>query len=138
MKYRGIFAMVLISLAVSSAFADSVSMVQVPIMEALTKTFQYVGTILGSIVAITLLPMAWVYVSSVIWRSGRNNDEKLFSDISSRKEARDRLKAHGIGEKELNLSSYRKAVEAEKFRKKFGTFEEWQNSSNYRRTRGIY
>ncbi|ARU49404.1 hypothetical protein [Sulfurospirillum diekertiae] len=135
MKHRGLFVMVLISLMVSSVFADNTSMIFNPVMDALSKILSYVVTVLASLIAIFLVPLAWFHVSKAIWTRGNVRDEKIYSNITSRQGARDRLKAHGIGEKELNLSSYRKAVEAEKFRKKFGTFEEWQGSSNYRRSR---
>ena len=58
----------------------------------------------------------------------------MHSDITSRQKARERLNAHGIGEKELSLKSYPDAVKAEKFRKNFRSFEEWENSADFARS----
>lgn len=132
MKNRGLFVIVLTSLVINSAFADTASIVSAPILEALGSTLTYVVTIIGSIVAIFVVPIAWVYVSMAIWRSGSVRDDKILSNSASREEAKKRLSSHGFGEKELNLKSYRNGVKADKFRKKFSSFEEWQDSSDFK------
>lgn len=130
MKNRGLSTIVFTSLIASSAFADSLSD---PILNALSSTLTLVATVVGSIVAITLVSLTWVYVSMAIWRSGRVRDDKIYSDLVSRTDAKERLSSHGFGEKELNLKSYRNGVKADKFRKKFATFEDWENSSDFRK-----
>ena len=112
--------------------ADS-SAVFNPINDLLTQIKIYVVTILGSVVALALLPYAWKHVYNVLFRVG-SDEEMMESNIESRQKARERLASHGIGEKELNLSSYRKAVNAQKFRKKFRSFDEWENSADFARS----
>lgn len=138
MKNRGLFVIAFASFIVSSAFADTASIIVTPILNSLALTLTYVGTIVGSIVAIFLVPLAWFYVSMVIWRSGKVRDDKILSNSTSREEAKKRLSSHGFGEKELNLKSYRNGVKADKFRKKFATFEDWQDSSDFRKHRHSY
>ena len=138
MKNRGLFVIAFASFIVSSAFADSVSIVLNPVLNSLASTLTYVGTIVGSVVAIFFVPMAWVYVSMAIWRSGKVRDDKILSNSTSHEDIKKSLASHGFGEKELNLKSYRNGVKADKFRKKFATFEDWQDSSDFRKHRHSY
>lgn len=108
-------------------FADNASTIS-PVFTVLENIKIQVGLVLGLIVAIKLIPLAWKYVKPIISHNG-----SMVSSEQSRKEAMARLEAHGFGEKELNLRSYRDGIKAEKFRKKYRSFEDWVDTDDYRK-----